>query len=132
MGLASGYEPEGREFESLRAHHSSPCTSSTLLRSQKIGPILHRLHGNLTQHLGQHNLGITKSTRHEDPWPLVYSEGFDTRSEPVAKPAPFSQSSFPACTRRTNRGSDRGLSSASSTASRAAASTVRRRGCESS
>ena len=31
LDRASGYEPEGREFESLRAHHTIPSDESALL-----------------------------------------------------------------------------------------------------
>ena len=80
-----GYEPEGREFESLRARHSLSMYFVYLLRSQKSGPLYTGYTADLTQRLGQHNLGITKSTRHEAPWQLVYSEEFDTRSEAVRR-----------------------------------------------
>jgi putative endonuclease len=35
----------------------------------------------LVQRLGQHNSGITKSTKNRGPWELVHSEEFATRAE---------------------------------------------------
>ena len=32
------------------------------------------------QRLGQHNKGITKSTKNRGPWELVYQETFETRA----------------------------------------------------
>ena len=35
----------------------------------------------LSHRLGQHNHGITKSTKNRGPWDLVHREAYDTRSE---------------------------------------------------
>jgi putative endonuclease len=35
----------------------------------------------LTQRVGQHNEGLTKSTKNRGPWKLVYQEEFATRAE---------------------------------------------------
>ena len=37
------------------------------------------------QRLGQHNLGITPSTRNRGPWDLIYQESFPTRSEAMRR-----------------------------------------------
>ncbi len=36
---------------------------------------------NLTQRIGQHNAGISKSTKNRGAWQLVYKEEFATRAE---------------------------------------------------
>ena len=33
------------------------------------------------QRVGQHNNGVSKSTKNRGPWKLVYQEGFSTRAE---------------------------------------------------
>ncbi|MGO9640156.1 MAG: GIY-YIG nuclease family protein, partial [Candidatus Acidiferrales bacterium] len=79
-----GYEPEGREFESLRARHSSYVSS---LRPQKRenGATLHWFHADLTQRLGQHNSEVTKSTKNRGAWLLVHQESFATRAEAMRR-----------------------------------------------
>jgi putative endonuclease len=39
----------------------------------------------LAQRLGQHNAGITKSTKNRGTWTLVYQEQFATRSEAMRR-----------------------------------------------
>ena len=39
----------------------------------------------LTQRLGQHHHGITKSTKNRGEWELVYQEEFATRSEAMKR-----------------------------------------------
>ena len=39
----------------------------------------------LVQRLGQHNLGITKSTKGRGPWTLVHQEQFATRAEAMRR-----------------------------------------------
>ncbi len=39
----------------------------------------------VTQRLGQHNHGITKSTKNRGGWELVYQERFSTRSEAMKR-----------------------------------------------
>jgi putative endonuclease len=39
----------------------------------------------LEQRVGQHNAGITKSTKNRGPWKLVYQEQFDTRAEAMRR-----------------------------------------------
>ncbi len=39
----------------------------------------------LVQRLGQHNQGITKSTKNRGPWELVYQESFATRGEAMKR-----------------------------------------------
>ena len=40
---------------------------------------------NVVQGVGQHNHGISKSTKNRGPWELVYSEDYATRSEAVRR-----------------------------------------------
>jgi len=37
------------------------------------------------QRLGQHNTGITKSTKNRGPWELVRQEAFETRAEAMRR-----------------------------------------------
>jgi len=37
------------------------------------------------QRLGQHNAGVTKSTKNRGVWELVYQEAFETRSEAMRR-----------------------------------------------
>ncbi len=39
----------------------------------------------LSQRLGQHNQGITKSTKNRGPWQMVHHEEFNTRLEAVRR-----------------------------------------------
>ena len=39
----------------------------------------------LTQRLGQHNEGLTKSTKGRGPWKLIYQESFQTRAEAMRR-----------------------------------------------
>ena len=39
----------------------------------------------LTQRVGQHNAGLTKSTKNRGPWKLVYQEEFATRAEAMRR-----------------------------------------------
>ena len=39
----------------------------------------------LAQRLGQHNSGVTKSTKNRGPWTLLYQEPFATRSEAMRR-----------------------------------------------
>ena len=39
----------------------------------------------LTQRLGQHNHGITKSTKSRGTWELIYKESFETKSEAIRR-----------------------------------------------
>jgi putative endonuclease len=39
----------------------------------------------LTQRVGQHNSGVTKSTKNRGKWVLLYSEEFTTRSEAMRR-----------------------------------------------
>jgi len=39
----------------------------------------------LSQRLGQHNNGITKSTKNRGPWELVHREEFTTRAEAMRR-----------------------------------------------
>ena len=52
-----------------------------VLRSAKTGRFYTGHTADVAHRLGQHNEGITKSTRHERPWKLVHQEEFTTRAE---------------------------------------------------
>ena len=39
----------------------------------------------LTQRLGQHNIGITKSTKNRGPWKLIHQEHFPTKAEAMRR-----------------------------------------------
>jgi len=39
----------------------------------------------LVQRLGQHNAGLTKSTKNRGPWELVYEEVMATRAEAISR-----------------------------------------------
>jgi putative endonuclease len=56
-----------------------------VLRSEKTGRLYVGHTSNLEQRLGQHNNGITKSTKNRGPWRLVHREGFATRSEAASR-----------------------------------------------
>ena len=56
-----------------------------LLRSAKTGRFYTGHTANVAHRLGQHNEGITKSTRHERPWKLVHQEECATRAEAMRR-----------------------------------------------
>ena len=68
LDRASGYEPEGREFESLRARHSLSCMHfvyvlrSTVAKRRYVGSC-----ADVNQRFGQHNEGLASSTKHWRP-----------------------------------------------------------------
>jgi putative endonuclease len=39
----------------------------------------------LTQRLGQHNNGITKSTKNRGPWVLIYQERYPTKADAMRR-----------------------------------------------
>jgi putative endonuclease len=39
----------------------------------------------LEQRIGQHNSGVTKSTKNRGPWKLVYTEQYDSRAEAMRR-----------------------------------------------
>ncbi len=39
----------------------------------------------LAQRVGQHNAGITKSTKNRGPWKLVYQEQYESRAEAMRR-----------------------------------------------
>jgi len=39
----------------------------------------------LEQRVGQHNSGVTKSTKNRGPWKLVYTEKYDSRAEAMGR-----------------------------------------------
>jgi putative endonuclease len=50
-----------------------------VLRSEATGRHYVGHTSDLTQRLGQHNNGITKSTKNRGPWKLIYQESFPTK-----------------------------------------------------
>lgn len=52
-----------------------------VLRSLSTGRHYVGFAADVVQRLGQHNSGITKSTKNRGPWGLVYEEQCETRSE---------------------------------------------------
>ena len=82
------YEPEGREFESPRARHSFGFASMFfvyVLRSDVFGRRYTGYTQDLEQRLGQHNHGVTKSTKNRGTWELIYQEQFATRAEAMRR-----------------------------------------------
>ncbi len=56
-----------------------------VLRSLRTGRNYVGFATNLVQRLGQHNSGITKSTKNRGPWELVHQEAFQTRAEAMRR-----------------------------------------------
>ena len=56
-----------------------------ILRSGATGHHYVGYTSDLTQRLGQHNRGITKSTKNRGPWEMVHHEEFSTRSEAMRR-----------------------------------------------
>ena len=51
-----------------------------VLRSRASGRLYTGYSSDVEHRLGQHNHGITKSTKHEVSWELLHSEPFETRA----------------------------------------------------
>jgi putative endonuclease len=56
-----------------------------VLQSEATGRLYVGYGSDLVQRLGQHNNGITKSTKNRGPWKLVHQESFGTRSEAMRR-----------------------------------------------
>jgi len=56
-----------------------------VLRSDTTGRHYVGFASDLVQRLGQHNTGITKSTKNRGPWKLVYQEALQTRSAAIRR-----------------------------------------------
>jgi putative endonuclease len=56
-----------------------------ILQSEKDGKYYIGSTSNLEQRLYKHNAGATISTKHRRPLKLVYSEGFNTKSEAIKR-----------------------------------------------
>jgi putative endonuclease len=56
-----------------------------ILRSETTSHLYTGFTADLTQRLGQHNEGLTRSTKNRGPWKLVYSEEFATRGEAMQR-----------------------------------------------
>ncbi len=56
-----------------------------VLRSSTTGRHYVGFTADLIQRIGQHDCGVTKSTKDRGPWKLVYQESFETRSEAMRR-----------------------------------------------
>jgi putative endonuclease len=56
-----------------------------VLRNSSTGRNYTGFTSNLTQRIGQHNAGITKSTKNRGFWELVYQEEYSTRAEAMRR-----------------------------------------------
>jgi putative endonuclease len=56
-----------------------------ILRSEATHRLYTGYTADLTQRLGQHDEGLTKSTKNRGPWKLVHSEQFATRAEAMRR-----------------------------------------------
>ncbi len=56
-----------------------------LLRSQRTGRLYVGFTSDVAHRLGQHNQDVTKSTKGQGPWELVYQERFETRAEAMRR-----------------------------------------------
>jgi putative endonuclease len=56
-----------------------------VLRSKATGRHYVGFTSDLTQRVGQHNSGITKSTKNRGPWEMVHHEEFHTRPEAMQR-----------------------------------------------
>ena len=56
-----------------------------VLRSQCTGRNYVGYSSDVEQRVGQHNHGITKSTKNRGPWILIHSEPFETRGEAMRR-----------------------------------------------
>jgi putative endonuclease len=56
-----------------------------VLRSQNSGRLYVGYASDVTQRVGQHNHGISKSTKNRGPWELVHTEAFETRIEAMGR-----------------------------------------------
>ena len=56
-----------------------------VLYSEKTGKHYVGFAANLIQRIGQHNMGITKSTKNRGPWRLVYHESVETRADAMRR-----------------------------------------------
>jgi putative endonuclease len=56
-----------------------------ILQSETTGQHYTGYAADLEQRLGQHNAGLTRSTKGRGPWKLVYSEEYATRAEAMRR-----------------------------------------------
>jgi putative endonuclease len=56
-----------------------------ILRGERTGHLYTGYTKNVTQRLGQHSEGLTKSTKNRGPWKLVHPEEFATRAEAMRR-----------------------------------------------
>jgi putative endonuclease len=70
---------------SPRAHHSPRMLYVCVLQSEKTEQLYTGFTADLEQRIGQHNAGITKSTKNRGPWKLLHQEQFDSRAEAMRR-----------------------------------------------
>ena len=56
-----------------------------VLRSQKTGKLYVGYTSDPVQRTGQHNHGITKSTKNRGPWDLIHTESYGSRAEAISR-----------------------------------------------
>jgi putative endonuclease len=56
-----------------------------VLQNETSGRLYKGFTSNLVQRIGQHNAGISKSTKNRGAWRLVYQEEFATRGEAMQR-----------------------------------------------
>ena len=72
-------------FESPRAHHFHPMFYVYVLQSETTEQYYIGFTAHVEQRIGQHNAGVTKSTKNRGPWRLVYQEKYDSRAEAMRR-----------------------------------------------
>jgi putative endonuclease len=85
LDRASAYEAECRVFESPQAHHYLAMFLVYVLENETTLKHYTGYTSDLTQRVGQHNHGVTKSTKNRGTWKLISHEEFTTRAEAMAR-----------------------------------------------
>ncbi len=79
------WKPEGRAIRPRKLTDLSKMYFVYILRSEKTKRHYVGFASDPLQRLGQHNSGITKSTKGRGPWAIVHQEQFATRSEAIRR-----------------------------------------------
>ena len=56
-----------------------------VLQSKSTGRFYTGFTSDLQHRIGQHNTGVTRSTKNRGPWQLVYSEEFSARADAMSR-----------------------------------------------
>ena len=72
-------------FESPRAHHFFPLFYVYVLQSETTERYYTGFTSDIEHRVGQHNAGVTKSTKNRGPWKLVYKEQYDSRADAMRR-----------------------------------------------